>query len=197
METDQGVRSVLIPALVAVTLCAACGGRLTSGSASDEGDAGRPTGRSGTDGSSVSSSFPLGVYGDCSYQDSGQGTFGIGGGSTMGATLTLTQAAAELTATYSTFHESLAFAPTTGTSAALVAPGQSLPGGWSECGGGVTDAGFPISPTAGTSTLNLTSGALTYDAKTVFLSLEGTVVDAGPDCTSGQTVSVSISCSKP
>ncbi len=113
----------------------------------------------------------LGVYGDCSF-----GNLGFASGS--GGTLTLTEnASGALTVTYAATQTSfsLEFTPTSDTSAVLAPTNQSMP--WEALcwtGAEVTDSGVPIDPGATALTLRVTSGALTYDAETVFLSVVGT-----------------------
>jgi hypothetical protein len=113
----------------------------------------------------------LGVYGDCSF-----GNLGFASGT--GGTLTLTKSqSGVLTMTYANPQASfsLDFAPTSDTSATLAPPNQPMP--WSAlCWSGtvVTDSGLPIDPSSTSLTLMVTSGALTYDAETVFLSVVGT-----------------------
>ena len=112
----------------------------------------------------------LGVYGDCSY-----GNLGFAAG--KGGTLTLTETSAGLTAAYTATTGtsfSLDFAQTSNTSATLAPPNQTMP--WEALcwtGPAITDSGLPIDPGPTALTLRVTSGALTYDAETVFLSVVG------------------------
>lgn len=116
------------------------------------------------------SGFPLGAYDNCFL-----GTFldtpGGGGVATNGGTVTLAQAGSVLTATYHASNggvlgASLEFTQTSGTSATLL-PGQEVDGIELSC------APKDFAP----SVTQLASGALTYNAGTLFLSVVGT---AGP-----------------
>ena len=136
------------------------------------------------------SSIPLGTYAHCTTLAQSSG---------MGGSLTLAQKGSSLVATYAgpDFKGSLDFVATSETSATLSPPGQRLPGSWSWCGGGVLDGGGIADPVPTASTLDIESGAVTYDAETVFLTFVGTVEppDGEADCSKGTQVAT-IACSK-
>jgi hypothetical protein len=138
----------------------------------------------------------LGVYGDCSYAQ-----FGVASGS--GGALTLSQQpSGTLVVAYALPYDagpafSLDFTATSSTSATLDPTGQPIP--WEAfCFAGnvmPNDSGFPPDPVPMQLTLRLTSGALTYDAQTVYLSVVvDPSVDADIEC-EGNTAG-SITCSK-
>jgi hypothetical protein len=141
--------------------------------------------------------FPLGTYGTCSIDAVGPGGWRSGEGN--GFTLTLSQIDAELTATYDGGGSSgsLDFTVTTATSANLAPSGQPLPGGWTFCGGGVDEAGAIADPVQAEAVLNITSGALTFNSSTLFLSIVGEIIlpDGGVSCSGGQ-VTAAFTCNK-
>ena len=157
----------------AVCTAASCGGQALEPAPSSS-EAGTGSDAAPPDAMAPGWSQQLGVYRDCSYSDVGVATG-------MGGTITLTQSSAgKLTLTYGdaeagarvTF--SLSFDPTTGTSATLDPPNQSIPWElfcWS--GPPITDSGLPIDPAPTSVMLRLTAAALTYDAETVYLSVVG------------------------
>jgi len=177
---------------------AACGGRVrgtaAGGSSSGEGD--HPDAGSGGDAGGGWSDV-LGVYGDCSFAQ-----FGVGSGS--GGTLTLSRdPSGTLVVTYALPYDagpafSLDFAATSSTSATLDPTGQPIP--WEAfCFGSnvmPSDSGLPPpDPVPTQLTLGLASGALTYDARTVYLSVVvDPAFDADVEC-EGNTAG-SITCSK-
>ena len=179
----------------ALALClhlGACGGREAAtaqggGGGSASGGARDDAGTGALDATAPGWSEVLGVYPHCAYSHLG---IADGDGGTIaltqspGGTLTVAYAQASDAGALFTLH----FTPTTGTSAALAPPGQLMP--WSEfCfAGGVTanDSGFPPDPVPTPVTLSLTSGALTYDAETLFVSFVGTaLLDADATCGGG------------
>jgi hypothetical protein len=91
---------------------------------------------------------------------------------------------------------SLDFEKTSDTSATIHPAGQSIVGGWTECGGGADEAGAIADPVPGTAPLVLTGATLTYNASTLFLTMVGNVdVRKDSDC-SGGTLSASVTCPK-
>jgi hypothetical protein len=97
-----------------------------------------------------------------------------------GATLTLVQSGQAVTATYVDFNglvRSLAFAPTTSTSATLVGPaGQTLSGFSAMCVMGPGDESFyPV-------VMGTTAGTLTYDRGVAFVAVEGVLQGDGGPC---------------
>ena len=203
-------RGANVPAGLAIAaafaLClhlGACGGReaattqggsggSASGGASD--DAGTGT----LDATAPGWSGVLGVYPRCAYSHLGVAD-GNGGTITLtqspGGTLTVAYAQASDAGAYFTLH----FTPTGATSATLAPLGQLMPGSAFCFAGGATanDSGFPPDPVPTPVTLSLTSGALTYDAETVFLSFVGTaLLDADATCGGGGQAAGSVTCSK-
>jgi hypothetical protein len=91
---------------------------------------------------------------------------------------------------------SLHFEQTSSTSATIHPAGQSIVGGWTECGGGADEAGAIADPVPGTAPLVLTGATLTYNASKLFLTMVGKVdVRDGSDC-SGGTLSAAMTCPK-
>ncbi len=187
------VRWVSLAALAVTALhVVGCGGRAqsTPPASGSSSEAGATTG--GSDASVEGSTFPVGLYGKCvssasSGLDGADGTIDI---ALSGSQLTLTfpgDAAPSGT---------LTFELTTSTSGRLAPPGQSLVGYWSWCGGGITDAGFPIDPTPTIGNLDVTSGAVTVDGSTVFVSIVGEAEPTEEDCSGGQQVTATFTCSK-
>jgi hypothetical protein len=178
-------------------LVSACGGRAvdsagggSSAGAGDHPDAGT-AGDSGGGWSDV-----LGVYGACSYAQ-----FGVASGS--GGALTLSGGSSgTLVVTYASAYDagpafSLDFTATSSTSATLEPTGQPIP--WEAfCFAAnvmPNDSGFPPDPVPTELTLRLASGALTYDAQTIYLSVVvDPSFDAAVEC-EGNTAGT-ITCSK-
>jgi hypothetical protein len=113
--------------------------------------------------------------------------------------LTLSEVGGVLTATFGDVTGGVSgvldFSVTTDTSANLAASGQPLQGAWAYCGGGVDDAGGIADPVPSEATLNVTTGSLTYDSSTLFLSIVGEVIPPGPSCSGGQ-VAAAFTCGK-
>jgi hypothetical protein len=117
--------------------------------------------------------FPVGTFASCA-----EGFFGPDGntflntsGVTAGAVLTVAHDGPQLTANFKDENgvtSEFTFNPTTDTSAAL--SGSSVVAGF----GGLCVQG-PGDEGSFAATVNVASGALTYDASTMFVSLEGTV----------------------
>jgi hypothetical protein len=149
-----------------------CGGSLDSGGAA-AGDSGASTGDSGAAGTEA---FPVGTYTTCveGMHDNVLNTAGF----QSGAVLTLTQSGGTLSAKYVDQNgatSSFEFASTTSTVGTLAPSGQTASGFSGMCVQGPGNAGvYPAVMTA-------TAGALTYDEGTVFVMLEGAMLDdAGP-----------------
>ncbi|HEY1691108.1 MAG TPA: hypothetical protein VGG39_03050 [Polyangiaceae bacterium] len=150
---------------------AACGGRTTSPGAGASGASGSGAPDAAAPGWTDQE---LGTYGSCTFSD-----FGFASGAGGEVTLTRTSSGALQVV----FGEdagqpagfSLTFLPTSGTSAALDPAGQPIPWeGFCWSGPAVTEGGLPIDPAPTSVTLSLTSGALSYDAETLYLSVVGT-----------------------
>jgi hypothetical protein len=176
-------RPLFILAFAALVACGSSG--TGSGSSKDTPDGGAP------DDASAVTSFPLGTYGPCSVTDS-PNTLGVSGG-----TITLSSADGILVAKLSGSPTgSLDFEETSSTSATIHPVGQSIVGGWTECGGGVSASGGIADPGPGTAPLVLTGATLTYNASTLFLTMVGNVeVADGSDC-SGGMLSATVTCPK-
>lgn len=159
------MRSRVGAVLVSLYL-AGCGGQsvVTNASGTDAGaDSGAPA-------------FPTGTYTSCAegLRDNMLNLAGF----EEGATLTVAADGDALRATYVDMNgvtSTLGFAPTSSTSARLAGTGAVTAGFAVQCVQGVGSVGsYPA-------TLDVTDGALTYAAGTVFLTVTGTVHgDAGP-----------------
>ncbi|HEY6459847.1 MAG TPA: hypothetical protein VIY73_06835 [Polyangiaceae bacterium] len=168
----------------AFPLAAACGGKTTAPGAGASGAT------AGNDASAPGwADEELGVYGSCAFSD-----FGMVSGS--GGEMTLTRlVSGEIQAVFASDAGTpavftLAFHPTSGTSATLEPAGQPMPWeGFCWSGTIATDAGLPIDPAPTDFTLDLTSGALTYDADTLYLSVVGTPdIDAECEVNAGGSI---------
>jgi hypothetical protein len=170
--------------MLAIATLVACGGSITSnGSTKTTLDSSTP------DNASTIAGFPVGTYGPCSTFDTPNTLGGSGG------TITLSESDDVLVATFSgTPAGSLDFEETSSTSATIRPAGQSIIGGWTECGGIVDQAGGIADPAPGTAPLILTGATLTYNASMLFLSMVGNVdVGDGSDC-SGGPLSAFVTC---
>jgi hypothetical protein len=172
--------------ILAFASLVACGNSGTS-----SGSTGVTPDSSTPDDGSTFARFPVGTYGPCSLSDTPNT---LGGG---GATITLSETDGVLVAKFSgTATGSLDFDQTSSTSATVHPAGQSMVGGWTECGGGADEAGAIADPVPGTARLVLTGATLTYDASTLFLTMVGNVdVRDGSDC-SGGALSAAMTCPK-
>jgi hypothetical protein len=129
-------------------------------------------------------SFPLGVF-DCTSALEEFHSSASGNG-----TLTITQTGSVLTTTYTGDYcaqGALEFVATTDSTANPVASGQTL---------GVIACSFSSSLTLGQE--SVTSGSMTMDAQTLFLSVVGTLANsnASADCPAQQSVTLSLVCTK-
>jgi hypothetical protein len=124
--------------------------------------------------------FPLGTYTSCADGIHGAGHVVNTAGVQSGASLTLAQAGSTVTASYvdgNGVHNEFDFVPTSQTSATLAPHKQVATGLATACMGTIG-----VGPLHHGS-LDLTSGELTYDARTVFAFVEGTAeVDGGGTC---------------
>jgi hypothetical protein len=198
MRTAMHAYGVAWVAATALSLLA-CGGRAVdpgaagaSGGASDS-DAGADAGAMSAD-ALPGPLFPLGVYGPCATTASNGGE-GLAGGT---LSLTLRVVNGVLTATYSgggPVSGALDFTVTTDTSANVAPSGQLLPGVWAYCGGGVSDSGAIASPVPAEATLSVAAGELTFDSRTLFLSIVGDVISPDAGCTAGR-VAATFTCKK-
>ena len=150
---------------------------LDAGPDADSGDGALPSG------------FPLGAHDNCFYSTFLQ-TSGGGGVAGPGGAIVVSQTGSTLTVGYGgdggALDTSLAFTPTSPTSATLAA-GQELDGVRVACG----ELAFAPAVT------QLSAGALTYNADTLFLSVVGTAepLDAGAGCTNpGGPVGFVVTC---
>lgn len=163
--------------LLLAIIIAGCGGRtdLDSGASTSTGDA------STVDAGGVT--FPLGTYARCArglYNPDGN-VFLNTSGFEPGSALTLTQSGSTVTASYLDLNgktSSWDFVLTSDTSATLFPSGQTLSdyGGLCVLGVGFqNEKPFPAVMSAST-------GALSYDSGTVFVSFQGTLEGDGGEC---------------
>jgi hypothetical protein len=184
-----------------LALLVACGGRSQStppppdaapgaaGDAEPEAEAGA---MAESDATVDGSSFPVGLYGQC-VSSSSSGLDGANG------TIDIALSGSQVTLTFpgdAAPSGALTFVLTTSTSGTLAPPGQSLVGYWSWCGAGITDTGIPIDPTPRRGELDVTSGAVTVDGSTVFVSIVGEAEPIDEDCSGGQRVTATFTCTK-
>jgi hypothetical protein len=150
-----------------------------NGSSQDGGASSSATSDNDAGGVSATPDFPLGMYACTANATVSNGT---GGG--FPGTLTITQSGSVLTATYadtgSEFSGALEFTATTDSSANPAVPGQVFQA-LCVLGGGVD-------------TVSVTSGSLTIDGNTLFLSLVGDY--EGSDSCAGVQATISFVCSK-
>jgi hypothetical protein len=133
---------------------------------------GARTSLDGRGGSDAGAAFPVGTFTSCAFGTVTTGPFLIPSGIDEGATLTVTRAGETLTATYDGNGRTYAwtFDETTSTSAVLAESAETTPGfGSGICVYGVGVSNEEFFPTE----LTATSGALTYEAGTMFVSLDG------------------------
>ncbi len=179
---------MLVTLLLIASLLGCGSGKLASTSNHDGSVDGPPVGASdgGTDGLTY-------AYNNCFFTTLLQ-VPGGGGINYQGGGMTLGQSGSVLTANFGGVGgnrivpaASLRFSPTSGTSAILL-PSQ-----------GATNIDVPCAPSEFTDTVGqLASGSLTYNAGTVFLSVEGTAeaVDAGSGCSNaGGLATIVVTCS--
>jgi hypothetical protein len=181
-------------AVMAALALSACGGRAEgpapnagpsdgqasgNGSSQDGSASGPGTSDSDAGGASATPDFPLGVYACTASATVPNGT---GGG--FPGTLTITQSGSVLTAAYvdtgAEFGGTLQFKASTDSSANPAVPGQVFQA-ICALGGGVD-------------TVSVTSGSLTIDANTLFLSLVGDY--EGSDPCAGVQATISLVCTK-
>jgi hypothetical protein len=167
---------------------AGCGSRTPAGEAgpgeADGADRTNPDAAPGAGADSAIPTFPVGVYhctSDLAEYHSAAGGSG---------TLTVTQAGAVVTTTYAGDYVAagaLQFMVTTGTSANPVASGQTF---------GVIACAFTSTSVLGQE--SVTSGSLTMDGVTLFLTIVGTLTNdnASADCPAEQTATLSLLCTK-
>jgi hypothetical protein len=126
--------------------------------------------------------FPLGTYTSCAQAtlNPNENVFlDVGGFQSGAAALTLTQSGTTLTSTYvdqNGLAQSLRFSATSSSSATLAAPAQLVPGAAGIC---VTGPGSEHHYPA---LMNVTAGALTYDAGAAFITLSGELHADGGTC---------------
>lgn len=196
-----------------LTVVASCSGQndggssdhaITSGSSLDGATMTASSGSSNDGGpSSDRSSFPFGVYSDCTWLLTG-GSFESAASS---ASLTLAPDGSSVVATFQSEGQPTAtfdLHATSDRSATLSASGQGFQGEWGFCGGSVIEfdsgGGATGSPASTQATLSMTSAELTVDRGVVFVQMDGAIVDVqgqpgcAPDAPLSPPVSALLVC---
>jgi hypothetical protein len=184
--------SLLLTTAVGLT---ACGGRTESRSSN------RDDSSNGGGSSNDGSSFPFGVYSDCTWISTG-GTFE---GAASSASLTLAPSGSAVVATYQSEGQptvTFDLRTTSNASATLTVSGQGFAGEWGFCGGGAVGFG-QADPESTQATLSMSSAELTVDQGVVFIQMEGPVVNVqgkpgcAPDGPPSAPVSALLACGAP
>jgi hypothetical protein len=171
-----------MPTRCALWMClalAACGGETLTGNGGGVEDAGAGETGEHTNRDAGPIHFPVGVY---ACQSDVQAYHTTAGGS---GTLTVTQSGATVTATYAGDYDAkgtVELVPTTDGSA-NPAPGQTFE---------VFSCAITSPPTSGLDTETVTSGSLTFESDTLFLSIIGAPED-DPSC-NGTATTVTLTC---
>jgi hypothetical protein len=150
-------------AMLMCSALAACGGEALGGSGggTEDAHAGDAGGHTGSNADAAPIHFPVGVY-SCQSDVDVYHTGASGGG-----TLTVTQSGTTVTTTYAGDYAAkgtVEFVPTSDGSA-NPAPGQTFE---------VISCAIPVPSASGLDTETVTSGSLTFESETLFLSIIGT-----------------------